>query len=316
MTKLKIIFAGTPEFAAVALRALVAADNEVVAVLTQPDRPAGRGRRILPGAVKQVALESQLQVMQPLSLQEMKAQQALAALDADLMVVAAYGLILPPAVLTIPRLGCINIHASLLPRWRGAAPIQRAILAGDQKSGVTLMQMNQGLDTGAILSQAVCVLHPDDTAGSVHDRLAQLGACTLLQILPRLQAGTINPRPQNEAEACYAPKLNKKEAVIDWSQSANELDRRVRAFNPWPVAHTLLAGQRIRVWRAQPLSEDSPELEPGSIVRSGRAGIDVQTGNGLLRLLELQPAGGRVMSAVDFLNARHLQAGVCFGQTE
>ncbi len=316
MTKLKIIFAGTPEFAAVALRALVAADNEVVAVLTQPDRPAGRGRRIVPGPVKQVALESQLRVMQPVSLKDEMVRQALVALDVDLMVVAAYGLILPPTVLTIPRLGCINIHASLLPRWRGAAPIQRAILAGDRESGVTLMQMDQGLDTGAILSQAVCALHPDDTAGSVHDRLAQLGACALLQLLPRLQTGSLSPRPQNEAEACYAPKLSKEEAVIDWSQFAHELDRRVRAFNPWPVAYTLLAGQRIRIWRAQALNEDSPELEPGSIVRLGRAGIDVQTGNGMLRLLELQPAGGRAMSAGDFLNARHLPAGMRFGQTD
>ena len=315
MAKLKIIFAGTPEFAAVPLRALIAAAHEVVAVLTQPDRPAGRGRKIVASPVKQVALKHRLSIMQPASLKEAEVQQSLMALDADLMVVAAYGLLLPPAVLAIPPLGCINIHASLLPRWRGAAPIQRAILAGDRESGVTLMQMDRGLDTGAILSRTACVVHADDTAGALHDRLAQQGACALLRLLSSLQEGTVSPQPQNEAEACYAPKLSKEEALIDWTQSAAWLDRMVRAFNPWPVAFSTLLGQRLRVRRAQPLVEDSAELGPGSIVRTGPGGIDVQAGSGLLRLLEVQPAGGRVMSAADFLNARPLSAGMMLGQT-
>ena len=333
MRPLKIIFAGTPAFALPALQALLDSAHEVCAVYTQPDRPAGRGRSVQASPVKQLALGHHIPVLQPHSLKEPSAQQALRELRADLMVVVAYGLLLPAAVLGAPRLGCVNIHASLLPRWRGAAPIQRAILAGDAQTGITLMQMDEGLDTGAILTQRACPISPMDSAATLHDRLAVLGAELLIETLGPLQEGVITPRPQDETEACagqdapmsraqgcagatYAAKLSKQEAVLDWRDGAVALARKVRAFNPSPVAQATLhctgrEPRTLRIWFAQPLNEMG-DAAPGSILRAGRDGVDVATGRGVLRLLEMQLAGGRAITAADFVNAQQLE-GCTFG---
>ncbi|MEJ2425297.1 MAG: methionyl-tRNA formyltransferase [Candidatus Thiodiazotropha sp.] len=308
---LKIIFAGTPDFAAVALKALLTTQHTVVAVYTQPDRPAGRGRKLQPSPVKQLALEQGIPVCQPLTLKDEAAQQALAAHQADLMVVVAYGLLLPQAVLDTPRLGCINIHASLLPRWRGAAPIQRAILDGDPESGVTIMQMEAGLDTGPMLIKSVTPIAGDETGGSLHDRLADLGAEALLQVLPGLSEGRLKAEVQDDELATYARKLDKQEARIDWTQDAEQIDRQIRAFNPWPVAHCLFDEQVMRVWNSLPLPGEAGAV-PGRILSSGKAGIDVATGNGVLRITQLQMPGKRALSAGEFLNA-HTVDGVVLG---
>ncbi|MES9991754.1 MAG: methionyl-tRNA formyltransferase [Candidatus Thiodiazotropha sp.] len=308
---LRIIFAGTPEFAATALTALLTTQHQVVAVYTQPDRPAGRGRKVQLSAVKELALAHDLEVRQPQSLKDETAQRALADMNADLMVVVAYGLLLPQAVLDIPRLGCINIHASLLPRWRGAAPIQRALLAGDKESGVTIMRMEAGLDTGPMLHVLKTPINDDDTGGSLHDRLARLGAQALLESLPALAEGRLKAEPQDEGQANYAKKLDKQEGLIDWSESAEAIDRKVRAFNPWPVAQCHYDEKVMRVWQSQPLAE-SCVAKPGEVVRSGKSGIDVATGGGVLRILQLQMPGKRTLSAADFLNA-HSMDGVVLG---
>lgn len=308
---LKIVFAGTPEFAAESLAALLDSDHEVVAVYTQPDRPAGRGRKLTASPVKVLALAHEIPVMQPVSLRDAEAQQALAAWQADLMVVVAYGLILPEAVLDIPRLGCVNVHASILPRWRGAAPIQRAILAGDAETGVTIMQMDAGLDTGDMLHTVKCPIAADDTAQSLHDKLARLGAQALLETLPGLAAGSIVPQPQDDSLSNYADKLHKAEARLDWQQPAELLARQVRAFNPWPVSFAPLmadadkSGQNLRVWMAVPLAADT-NAAPGEVVAESRDGIDVATGAGLLRIQQLQMPGGKPLSAEQFLNANSL----------
>ena len=307
---LRVVFAGTPEFSVPTLEALLEAGHEVVAVYTQPDRPAGRGRQLRPTPVKQCALAHDLPVQQPLTLRDETAQDELARHAADVMVVVAYGLILPPAVLAMPRLGCVNVHASLLPRWRGAAPIQRAVLAGDSETGVTIMQMERGLDTGPMLAREALPIGPTDTAGDLHDGLASLGAHLLVATLARLVAGALTPEVQQEALATYAEKLSKAEARLDWRQPAQELDRQVRALNPWPVAEARLDGAPLRIWRATPLPDRAGP--PGQVLEAGPGGIDVACGAGVLRLLQVQPPGKRAMDAADFANGRAL-AGLQLG---
>ena len=308
---MQIVYAGTPEFAVPALEALLASTHMVLAVYTQPDRPAGRGRKLQASPVKRCALAHAIPVYQPGSLKTPDSQQQLAALQADLMIVAAYGLLLPPAVLAAPRHGCINIHASLLPRWRGAAPIQRAILAGDHATGITIMQMDAGLDTGAILLKKTCAIHADDTAQTLHDRLAPLGAQALLEALIQLEAGALRAEPQDDAQACYAKKLLKNEALLDWQADAELLQRQVRAFNPWPVAQTIYAGAALRIFAAQALPEIG-NAAPGTVLHARREGIDVATGQGVLRITQLQVPGGRVMRAAAFIHA-HALPGVRLG---
>ncbi len=304
-TPLRVVFAGTPDFAVPPLEALLDMGHRVVAVYTQPDRPAGRGRKPRPSPVKRRAEAAGLPVRQPATLRDADEQRALADLRPDVMVVVAYGLILPPRVLQIPPLGCLNIHASLLPRWRGAAPIQRAILAGDAETGVTIMQMDEGLDTGAMLAFARTPIGEEETAATLHDRLSRLGAELLVETLARLQEGRIEALPQDESRATYAEKLAKSEAVLDWRRPARELLRQVQAFNPWPVAETTLDGRQLRIWRARALDETT-DRPPGTVLRASGDGIDVATGDGVLRLLEVQPAGKRAMAAGDYANARDL----------
>lgn len=304
---LRIVYAGTPEFAVPALRRLIDAGSEVVAVYTQPDRPAGRGRRLTASPVKALALEHEIPVRQPERLREPEDQAALAELAPDLLVVAAYGLILPQAVLDIPSIGCWNIHASLLPRWRGAAPIQRAIEAGDRETGVCIMEMEAGLDTGPVYHRLATVIEPTDTGGSVHDRLAVLGGDALITCIGWAERGTLpEPTPQDHDRAIYAPKLSKAEAELDFAEPATTLERRIRAFDPWPVAWFVHEGRRLRVWRAgaDPRGHDA---HPGTILQAGPEGIDLATGQGRLRLLEVQPEGGRRMSVGEFLNARQIR---------
>lgn len=310
-TPLQIVFAGTPEFAAVILRQLLKADYQISAVYTQPDRPSGRGRNLTPSPVKAVAVDHQIPVYQPATLRDKASQAQLAALAPDLMVVAAYGLILPAAVLQIPSLGCINVHASLLPRWRGAAPIQRALLAGDKETGVSIMRMETGLDTGPVLHALPCPIQSDDTATTLHNRLVKLGAEALLHCLPSIASGTITATYQDKNQACYASKIHKKESWIDWSQSATLLEHQVRAFNPWPVAQTQIQGQTLRLWLATAFTQTTTAAaSPGTILAANKAGIDVATGNGgILRLLEVQPMGKRIMTVQDYLNAHLLTPG-------
>jgi methionyl-tRNA formyltransferase len=306
---LRLAFAGTPEFAVPALEALLASDHRVVAVYTQPDRPAGRGRRLTESPVKRVAGSRGLPLEQPVSLRDADAQAALAGLELDALIVAAYGLILPQAVLDIPRLGCINIHASLLPRWRGAAPIQRAIQSGDTVTGITIMQMAAGLDTGDILLQRETSIGGGDTAASLHDRLAVIGAEALIETLEALAAGRIEARPQDEALATYASKIDKRESEIDWNRAAQEIERQIRAFNPWPVAQTRHQGQALRIWAAEALEGEHGE-PPGRVLAEGGEGILVAAGRGMVRLLSLQLSGGKVLAVREFLNARSLKGVV------
>ncbi|AOY00545.1 methionyl-tRNA formyltransferase [Jeongeupia sp. USM3] len=307
---MKIAFAGTPEFAASALRTLIAAGHDVAMVLTQPDRPSGRGMKLTPSPVKQAALEHGLPVYQPERLRTPEQQAPLHGLDVDVMVVAAYGIILPQAVLDLPRLGCLNIHASLLPRWRGAAPIQRAILAGDAETGITIMQMDAGLDTGDMLSIHVTPIAADDNAQTLHDKLATQGADAIvaaLADLPALQAGR---RVQPPDGVTYAEKLSKDESRLDWTRPAAELDRMIRAFNPFPSAQTTLDGAAIKLWRAHPVDGRGA---PGDVLASSRDGIVVACGDGALTITELQKAGGKRLDAGAFLAGTALNAGVRLG---
>lgn len=304
---MRIVFAGTPEFSTPPLRVLTDSRHELVGVFTQPDRPAGRGRKLAVSPVKALALAHDLPIFQPRTLKTAEAQQTLADLRPDLMIVVAYGLILPQAVLDIPRLGCVNLHASLLPRWRGAAPIQRAILAGDTETGITLMQMQAGLDTGPMLLRSACPIHPGQTGGELHDELSILGARVLADALADLETGRLTPQPQDDALASYAHKLDKAEALVDWNLPATEIERQILAFNPWPVAQTQWDGQPLRLWRAQALTAAGPEgTPPGSVVAATAEGVDIATGQGLLRLMQLQRPGKKPVSAADFVNAVNL----------
>jgi methionyl-tRNA formyltransferase len=309
---MRIIFAGTPDFAAETLKALLSTNHEICAVYTQPDRHSGRGRKLTASPVKQLALEHDIPVEQPLNFKEDEAKQILTNYQADLMIVVAYGLLLPPLVLDTPSLGCINIHASLLPRWRGAAPIQRAILAGDIETGVCIMQMEAGLDTGPVLSRASCPINIDDTAQTLHDRLAILGADTLLATLPNIVELQSKAQAQNDELTCYAPKLLKSEAEIDWQQSAEQLVRQIRAFNPWPVAQTNWQDRGFRIWSASLVNEKS-SVAPGEIIIVNKDSIDIATGDGILRLEQIQLPGKRTMPVADFLNANTIMAGEHFG---
>jgi methionyl-tRNA formyltransferase len=297
----RIVFAGTPDFAATALKALLDAGYNLVGVYSQPDRPAGRGRKLMPSPVKQVALDAGIPVFQPVSLKPEDAQQELASLKPDVMIVAAYGLILPKAVLDIPTHGCLNIHASLLPRWRGAAPIQRAIAAGDPETGITIMQMDEGLDTGDMLLKTSTPIHADDTGGSLHDRLADMGGKAIVEALVQLANSELAPEPQNDADANYAHKLSKEEGHIDWSRSAIEIERLIRAFNPWPGTFTDLGEQRIRLHQASALDQSSDKL-PGTVISREREGVEVACGTGTLKVTSVQLPGSKAQSITDLIN--------------
>lgn len=300
---MKLIFAGTPEFAAQALQAIVAAGHGVALVLTQPDRPAGRGMALQPSAVKKVALEHGIEVFQPLTLKDAEAQAKVAAVGAEVMVVAAYGLILPQVVLDMPRLGCINIHGSLLPRWRGAAPIQRALLAGDAETGVCIMQMETGLDTGPVLLRGAFPIEPADTTATLHDRLAELGAKLVVEALGKLP---LPAEAQPTEGVTYAHKIEKAEALIDWTRSAAELDRHIRAFNPFPGAQALFRGQTVKIWQASPVAGHG---EIGTILAVDRSSIVIACGEGALAVSELQKAGGKRLPVQQFLAGHPLAVG-------
>lgn len=313
----RVVYAGTPDFAVPALASLIDAGYNVVAVYTQPDRRAGRGRRVQFSPVKSLALEHNIKVEQPHSMRDADQLELLQSYQSDLMVVAAFGQILPLDILQTPVHGCLNIHASLLPRWRGAAPIQRAIQQGDRRSGVTIMQMAEGLDTGDMLYKAESNIECDTTAAELHDTLAEIGSDALIKTLALLHDGKLNPQRQSEEESCYAAKLQKSEAIIDWSESALQLHRKVCAFNAWPVAQTTLAGEIIRVWQSALVEDSRPqnnavEYKPGQVVSSAGF-IDVATGDGLLRLLTLQPPGKKAMPVSHFLNSRNIPAGTSLG---
>jgi len=316
MSSLRIIFAGTPDFAACALSALIKSEHKVVAVYTQPDRPAGRGRKLRASPVKELAIESSLPILQPENLKDAGAQDTLRNFNADIMVVAAYGLLLPQVVLDIPRYGCLNIHASLLPRWRGAAPIQRAIAAGDKESGITIMQMNAGLDTGDILQLNPTPISDKDTGGDLHDRLAEMGASAILEVLDKLDKNHLSPAAQDDALATYAHKLDKKEAIIDWQNTATDIERLIRAFNPWPVTFTYLNDKPLRIFQAAILAEDSSQ-EAGTVIACDKKGIDISCGEGVLRILKLQPSGSKAMDVTAFMNghAKQLPVGTLLKNT-
>ncbi|SBS30833.1 Methionyl-tRNA formyltransferase [Marinomonas aquimarina] len=317
---LRIVFAGTPDFAAASLQAVLdhADQNhyEVIAVYTQPDRPAGRGQKLVASPVKQLALEHDIPVYQPLNFKDETDRQALADLNADIMIVAAYGLILPKAVLDTPKLGCINVHASLLPRWRGAAPIHRAVIAGDTITGITIMQMDVGLDTGDMLLKKECNIKADDTSGVLHDRLAMLGGEALIEGLEAIKAGTIHPEQQNEELTCYAEKLTKQEGEVDWTQDATTISRRIRGLLPWPGAYTHTPAGVMKIHAAKLLDTEEQDFEHGEITMVSKEGIVVAAGKGSIMVTELQFPGGKRMSVQDALNGKfkdQLQVGKLLG---
>ncbi|MBM6550671.1 methionyl-tRNA formyltransferase [Marinomonas ostreistagni] len=319
-TPLRIIFAGTPDFAAASLQAVLdnaaAKHYEVIAVYTQPDRPAGRGQKLVASPVKQLALEHDIPVYQPLNFKDEADRQTLAELNADIMIVAAYGLILPKAVLDTPKLGCINVHASLLPRWRGAAPIHRAVIAGDAITGITIMQMDVGLDTGDMLLKKECDIKPEDTSGELHDRLAVLGGDALIEGLEAIRAGKVTPEPQNEDLTCYAEKLTKQEGRIDWTQDALTLSRRIRGLLPWPGAYTETPVGAMKIHAAKLLDTHDQDFLAGAITMVSKEGLVVATGKGSILITELQFPGGKRLAVQDALNGKHkdqLQIGKVFG---
>jgi len=307
---MRIVFAGTPDFAVPALKSLAAHGHDITAVLTQPDRPSGRGRRVSVSPVKDCALALGLRVLQPQRLADREVLAALRQLEPEVIVVAAYGLILPSAVLDMPPHGCLNVHASLLPRWRGAAPVQRAIAAGDRESGVSIMQMTRGLDTGPVLAQRSTPITARDTGGSLHDRLALLGAELLTEVLVRLGEGAVEAVPQDDAAATYAAKLSTDDALVHWDRRADEIERMVRAMNPWPVARSRHRGNLIRIWSCSVVEGGAGS--PGEVLGAAADGIDVACGRGILRLNELQREGGRRLRAAAFVNGYPLQAGETF----
>ncbi|OGT37649.1 MAG: methionyl-tRNA formyltransferase [Gammaproteobacteria bacterium RIFCSPHIGHO2_12_FULL_38_14] len=304
ISPLKIIFAGTPVFAAEILKALLHSSHQIIAVYTQPDQPSGRGLKLTASPVKILAQSEGLPIFQAISLKDYSEQTHLAAFNADVMVVAAYGMLLPQAILNLPKFGCINVHPSLLPRFRGAAPIERTILAGDAVTGVTIMQMDAGLDTGPMLLQRSCPISAQETSASLHDKLATLGAQSLIETLDLLAQGKIHAIPQDNQFATYAAKISKEEAYLHWEESAVLLSRKVRAFNPRPIAYTFFKGERLRIFEAIPLVGDEI-AEPGTLISASSEGIDVATGDGILRLLQVQVAGGKVMSAADFYRGKN-----------
>ena len=313
---MKLAFAGTPEFAAVILDALADSRHAVEAVFTRPDARAGRGKRVAESPVKQRAAAAEIRVLQPESMRTAQAAEQLAALAPDAMVVAAYGLLLPAPILALPRLGCINVHASILPRWRGAAPVHHAILAGDTLTGVSIMRMDAGLDTGPILATRTCAIATDDTCGSLTARLAALGAATLVDTLDALDIGTVEARPQDHGSATSAPKLSKAQAAIDWVRPATEIERMVRAFDPWPVAHTHVAGAgapALRIWRAESADGDSSEA-PGTVLACDESGLWVAAAHGIVRITEIQPPGARRMSAAEFVRGHRFAVGTRLGR--
>ena len=300
---LRIIFAGTPDFAARHLDALLSSEHQIVGVFTQPDRPAGRGKKLMPSPVKVLAEEKGISVFQPVSLRPQENQQLVADLRADIMVVVAYGLILPKAVLEMPRLGCLNVHGSLLPRWRGAAPIQRALWAGVTETGITIMQMDVGLDTGDMLYKLSCPITAEDTSATLYDKLAQLGPQGLLATLTHIATGTATPKVQDEEQVTYAEKLSKEEARLDWSLPAAQLERCIRAFNPWPMSYFVIDDQPVKVWKASVINTQA-KAEPGTIIEANKQGIQIATAEGILNLESLQPAGKKAMNTQDLLNSR------------
>lgn len=304
---LKIIFAGTPQFAAKSLKAILAQQHDVVAVLTQPDRPAGRGMQLSPSPVKQLAGQHNITVLQPLTLKSAEVQRQLAEYQADVMVVAAYGLILPLSVLQLPRHGCLNIHASLLPRWRGAAPIQRAILAGDAVTGITIMQMDEGLDTGAMLLKKTCPIAPKDTAHTLLEKLSELGASAILEALQKIQNGTLSAEAQNSAQATYANKLSKAEAQLNWNLSAEHLERAVRGYNPFPVANAKINNTPVKIWQAEAYGDIHGE--PGTVLAVDKRGILLACGQGALCLEVLQRPSGKALPSNQFLQGFPIKVG-------
>ena len=315
ITPLRIVFAGTPDFAAKHLAALLNSDHQVVAAYTQPDRPAGRGKKLTPSPVKAMALSHEIPVYQPASLKSSDAQAELQALNADIMVVVAYGLILPVAVLEAPKLGCLNVHGSILPKWRGAAPIQRAVWAGDDETGVTIMQMDEGLDTGDMLHIATLPIANDDTSATMYEKLATLGPKALVDVVNDFESYT--PTKQDDTQATYANKLSKEEALISWSDDAKQIERNIRAFNPWPVAWMQVEDQNVKVWSADVVTLDK-NVKPGTVISADKAGITIATGRDALRITSLQIPGKKALPAADVINARQswFEVGRCIKQAD
>ena len=307
---LKIIFAGTPEFAAPSLNALLNSEHQVLAVYTQPDRPAGRGQHLQASDVKQMAQAHNIPIFQPKSLRETDVQNAMRTLNADIMVVVAYGIILPEVVLNIPRLGCVNVHPSLLPRWRGAAPIPRSIESGDVETGITIMQLDKGMDTGPILKQEEYKFVGDETSAELHDLFSQRGAALLLETLYEIEKNLASPLSQNNSLATHAAKIQKEEAIVDWHLSAIKIKNKIRAFNPWPVANTLFSKEVLRIWEANAISEKT-KLSPGTLIRLNKNDFWVATGDGILEITAVQLPGKRMIAAADFMHGHldHLTAG-------